>query len=167
MQNLIEILKYISESNIINFCLMIWLLVYLCKKIDLGSVLNGSVKNVENYIEKSKTEMNNSKNMVLDSEKLLSKLPSQIEEIQKFSAQKSEIFKKQLEESTKKSIEKINANISRVVEIEEKKISAKVMDYSFNKSINKAKNEIESMLESNPQLHDKFIEDSLCELEKI
>ncbi|MBR1461519.1 hypothetical protein IJ596_07830, partial [bacterium] len=93
---------------------------------------NGSVKNVENYIEKSKTEMNNSKNMVLDSEKLLSKLPSQIEEIQKFSAQKSEIFKKQLEESTKKSIEKINANISRVVEIEEKKISAKVMDYSFN-----------------------------------
>ena len=100
-------------------------------------------KNSKNYTEEEKTE------------------------IEKFNKQKCEIFRKQLEESTKKNVEKLNNNIERIIEIEEKKVSNAITEYSFRKSVDKAKMDIVSMLESQPDLHKKFIDESLEELEKL
>ena len=167
MQTISELFKFILESNIINFCLMVWLLVWICKKMDFGSIFTKSVKSVEDYIEKSKEEKQNSNNLVFESKKLIEKLPSQISEIEKFNKQKCDIFRKQLEASTKKSVEKLNNNIERIIEIEEKKVSNAVTEYSFRKSVEKAQTDIVSMLESKPELHKKFIDESLEELEKL
>lgn len=54
MDTLIKIIKYIFESNIINFCLMVWLFVWLSKKFNIKSAFDESIKKVENYIENSK-----------------------------------------------------------------------------------------------------------------
>ena len=167
MQNIVEIFKYILESNIINFLIIVWLLCVLCKKFELSSILNKSVDAVEDYIEKSKSEKQNSVQKVKDSQDLMDKLPSQVEEIEKFTKQKTDVFKKQLEENTLKTIQKVENNIEKIKKIDEKKTSNAIMERSFYMSIDKAQSDIINMLKSNPDLHNKFIDESLNELEKI
>lgn len=167
MQNIVEIFKYILESNIINFLIMVWLLCVLCKKFELSSILNKSVDAVEDYIEKSKSEKQNSVQKVKDAQDLMDKLPSQVEEIEKFTKQKTDVFKKQLEENTLKTIQKVENNIEKIKKIDEKKTSNAIMERSFYMSIDKAQSDIINMLKSNPDLHNKFIDESLNELEKI
>lgn len=167
MQTFMEILKYILESNIINFCLMLMLFVWLYKKFNVGALFSNSVKKVEEYIEKSNLEKQKSSNLVVQSQELASRLPAQIEEINRFNNQKVDIFRKQLEQVTQKNIEKINNSTERVIEIEEKEISNSIMNYSFHKSIEKATNDIIGLLETQPDLHKKFIEESLKELEQV
>ena len=167
MQSIISIFKYILESNIINFAIMVWLLYVVCKKLDVASMLHKSVDAVEDYIEKSKKEKEHSDSLVSESKQLIAKLPSEISEIEKFAKQKTDIFKGQLDANTNKTIEKVNGNIDKIIQIEQKKASNLVLDYSFRKSMDKAKSDIVKMLEEKPELHNKFIDESLCELEKL
>lgn len=167
MQNIIEIFKYILESNIINFLIMVWLLCILCKKFELSSILSKSVDAVEDYIEKSKCEKQNSVKKIKEAQDLMDKLPSQVDEIEKFTKQKTDVFKKQLEENTLKTIQKVENNIEKIKNIDEKKTSNAIMERSFYMSIEKAQSDIINMLKSDPNLHNKFIDESLNELEKI
>lgn len=167
MDTLIKIIKYIFESNIINFCLMVWLFVWLSKKFNIKSAFDESIKKVENYIENSKKEKENSDNLLKESKKLIKKLPTEVKKIEEFSNQKSEIFKKQLDENTQKNIEKINNTINNTMEIDEKQASNSVMTYSTVKSIEKTRKDIIEMLKSKPNLHYKFIDKSLEELDRL
>lgn len=167
MHTIIDTIKYILESNIINFCLMAWVLVWICKKINIKSTFNNSIESVKNYIEKSKLEKQNSDKLVKESEKLISKLPQDIEKIEKFNIQKTEIFKKELEENTKESILKISKNIEDKKVIDEKIASNSIIKYSFCKSVEKVENDIIEKLKLKPELKYKFIDKSLEELDRI
>lgn len=167
MQALNEIIKYILESNIINFCLMAWLLVWICKKMNIQSAFNNAVKSVENYIENSKLERKNSDKQFKESEKLLKKLPQDIKEIEDFAQQKSAIFEKQLKDSAKRTISKIAKEIENKKAVDEKIASNEMIEYSFDKSIKKVENDIIQKLKSKPELKYKFIDKSLEELDRI
>lgn len=167
IEQIIKILKYILESNIINFIIVVWLFAWLFKKIDIKSLFSGAIKSVEDYIKKSEQDKAKSVRLVEKAQDTLSKLPSQITEIQRISKQKTDILIEKLEENTKQSVEKINKNISKIKSIEEDKASNTVTEYAFNKSIEQASSKIIEMLKNNPQLHEKFIKESLEELEKL
>lgn len=167
MQAVNEMIKYILESNIINFCLMAWLLVWICKKMNLKSSFGNYVRAVEDYIKKSEFEKQNSDKLVKESEKLINKLPQDIKNIEKFNKQKSEILKKQLEDSAQKTITKIAKDVEDKKIIDEKIASNSMIQYSFNKSIKKVENDIIEKLKSKPELKYKFIDKSLEELDRI
>ena len=167
MQTFNEIIKYIFESNIINFCLMVWLFAWICKKMNIKSVFNNSIKSVEDYIEKSKTEKQNSDKLVKESEKLIEKLPDDIQNIEKFDGQKTEVYKKQLEDNAQKTILKIAKDIENKKTIDEKLASNSLLEYSFDKSIKNVENIIIEKLKSEPELQYKFIDKSLEELDRI
>lgn len=94
-------------------------------------------------------------------------MPTEVKKIEEFNNQKSEIFKKQLDENTQKNIEKINNTINNTMEIDEKQASNSVMTYSTVKSIEKTRKNIIEMLKSKPNLHYKFIDKSLEELDRL
>ena len=66
-----------------------------------------------------------------------------------------------------KAIFNIEKNIDKVVSIEEKKISNLLTEKTSLASIELAKQHIEKMLEQNPELHNKFIQNSIDELDKV
>lgn len=167
MNSISGIIKYILESNIINFCLMAWLLVWICKKINIKSAFNNSIKSVKDYIEKSNIEKQNSNKLVKESQELIKKLPQDKKEIEDFAQQKSEIYKKQLEENEQKIILKIAKDIEDKKAVDEKTASNSVIQYSFKKSIKKVENDILEKLKSKPELKYKFIDKSLEELDRI
>jgi len=162
-----NILITLAKTNTVNFLLMAAILYWIIKKMNISSALKKGVDNVINAIKNSEQEKENSQNLVNSAAATMSKLPEQIKEIEKFSEQKTEVFKKQLEESSKKSIENIKQNVQKVVAIEEKKISNHITSETVADSIEASKNNIIEMLKDKPNLKYKFIDKSLEELDRI
>lgn len=167
MDNIISLFEYLAKSNTINFLIMAYILYWIVKKIDTKSMFEKSVKNIQDSIKQSETEKENSKNLLQDAKNTMDKLPKQIEEIEKFNEQKTQTFKKQLEESSDAAIKNISKNIEKVFAIEEKKISNEITSETVSDSIEQSRQNIIEMLKNKPELHYKFIEKSLDELDRV
>ncbi|MBP3821174.1 hypothetical protein J6G99_05965 [bacterium] len=163
----VSIFQYLANTNTINFLIMALLLVWICKKINLKISLNKSIETVKNAILNSENEKTSAKKNLDDAKETLKNLPKEINTIETLSKEKIDVFKKQVNENTKKTIEAINANIDKVTEIEEKKISNAMTKQALEVSVETSKNKIIEKLASNPELHEKFIDESLKELENI
>ncbi len=162
-----NILITLAKTNTINFLLMAAILYWIIKKMNISSSLKKGVDNVIDTIKNSEQEKKNSQNLVDCAAATMSKLPEQINEIEKFNEQKTEAFKKQLEETSNKTIENIKQNVEKVVAIEEKKISNHITSETVADSIEASKNNIIQMLKDKPNLKYKFIDKSLEELDRI
>ena len=167
MDNIISLFEYLAKSNTINFLIMAYILYWIVKKIDIKSMFEKSVNNIQNSINQSETEKENSKNLLQDAKNTMDKLPKRIEEIEKFNEQKTETFKKQLEESSEITIKNISKNIEKVFAIEEKKISNEITSETVSGSIEQSRQNIIEMLKNKPELHYKLIEKSLDELDRV
>ena len=69
--------------------------------------------------------------------------------------------------NTELQIENITSNILKVINAEEKSLSAKLTQDTVNNSIELAKQNIINKLNENPDLHKKFIDDSINEIDRV
>lgn len=146
---------------------MLVILVYIAKKMNLKTSLENSVKNVETEIKKSDEEKEKSEEIFSNSQKIMEKLPQEIDKLEKEAISKAEIFKCEIEETTLKNIQSIEQNVQRTLKIEEEKFSNLLKDKTVTASVEKAKAGIIKQLEANPDLHAKFITESLDELDRV
>lgn len=167
MHYFIETFKYIAQSNTINFIIMVGILWYIVKRFDLMSGVENAVKNVALNLKKSDEEVDKSRQALKLAEDEIKKLPDEIKRITDETDAKAEDLKKQIESSTLKTIENINANIPKILRIEEKKISNQIVDETVRNAIASAESNIVKILDANPELHIKFIEDSLADFDKV
>lgn len=167
MQEFISIFKYILQSNVINFILMLIVLAWCVKKLDLDKSFDESISAVENGIKKSDSEKNNAKKKLDNAKTLMDKLPEDIAQLKKSAEEKGEIFKSEIEDIAQKSILSFEKNINRTLEVEEKKISNVLTDKTITASIELSGIQIQRLLKEKPELHNKFIMDSLDELDKV
>jgi len=167
MNSVISFLSYLAKSNLINFLLMVGLLAWIVVKMNLKKSMDDAVAGIEKSIKKSEQEKENSLRNRDEAKSSLDKLPQEVSQIEKFAQQKSVVYEKQLSESAQKSISALNDNAVSTIEIEEKKISSNLQDETVKKSINRAKENIISKLNSEPDLHTKFIDESLEEFNRV
>lgn len=167
MDNIFSLITTLAKSNTINFVLMVVILYIIVKKMNLNSSLNKSIENVENSIRQSEQEKLTSQNTLKKAQETMDKLPKQIEDIKKFNEQKTEVFKNQLENASKKSIENLKLGVKKAVLIEEKRISNEITSETVSSSIAQSKENIIKMLKEKPEWHYKFIEKSLEQLDRI
>ncbi len=167
MQELISILKIIVTSNTLNFIIMVALLAYIIKKINLNQTFDKAIASVKSNIDKSDEEKQNAQNLLSKANDLMQKLPEDIKTMEDNAKAKLDVFRKRIEEDAQKSIFNIGKNIDRAVSLEEKKISNLLTDKTSKASVEIARQHIAKMLDENPDLHKKFIQSSLDELDRI
>ena len=167
MDKIAEIFKFLATTNTINFIIMIGLLYWLVKKMKLGKSFEQGIKNIQSEIEKSDSTKQTSLNHHKEAQNLINGLPNDIKTLENNSAEKIDIFKKQIKENSQKTINNISINIEKSIQIEEKKISNLLTEQTSQNALQQAKTNLEDMLKNNPKLHDLFIEQSIAELEKV
>lgn len=167
MQEVLSFFKYLATSNTINFIIMIVILAVIVKKMNLSNAMNKSISGVESSIKKSDEEKAISENKLAEAKDKIEKLPVDIKNLEDEAVAKADVFKSKIEESTQKTISGIENNIDRVISIEEKKISNIMTGKTVLASVELAKDNIKNLLKTNPELHNKFFEDSLNELDRI
>ena len=167
MQEIVSFFKYLAMSNTINFILMIAILAVIVKKMCIKDSLDKSILAVRAAINKSDEAKQNSKKSLQEAKISIEKLPQEVKCIEQEAASKAEVFKNKIEESTQKTIFNIEKNVDRVISIEEKKLSNLLTGKTITASVELAKNHIENLLVQNPDVHQKFIKESIDELKKV
>ena len=167
MQNIISILKFLATSNTINFVIMVWLLAVIVKKLNIVSALENSINKVKESITKSEEQKENSLKMYDENKLLMENLPNDIENLKQISNDKIKVFKDKIKNTNSSLIANMQKNVDRVVSIEEKKIVNLITEDTFVESVNIAKENIIDMLKQDPELHNKFIQMSLEELDRV
>lgn len=167
MDSITSFLKYLATSNSINFLIMLMIFGWIIKKINLNKIFEQMKETVVNNITLSDKQKDDSNKKYKEAEELLKNLPEDVKILEKNCKEKISVFETQLEKKTQNSIDIINSNITKNLTIDEKILSNNITGLTAKESIKKAKVNLINLLKENNDLHNKFIQNSLDELEKV
>ena len=167
MDNLLHIWDTIVKSNTFNFIVMLLLLGWIVKKINLTNTLNKFKSDIIKSIENSKQEKENGISALKDAEKSVENIEAEIAERLEIAKKQAENIEKDILNLADNKIKQIENSIFKVIENEEKRISTKLIYNTTQDAVKLAKEKISKLLEENPILHEKFINESLEELDRI
>ena len=164
MNSIGQIWNFIVTSNFFNFVVMVLILAWIINKINLGEILEKAVSNIKNSIEKSESEKAAGEKELLSAQKSVENLASEIQEKLTAAENQAEKIAKNIIEETEQKVKNIQSNIERSVRAEEKTISARLSKKTAAASAELAKQHIKAVLETHPELHEKYINQSIEEL---
>lgn len=164
MNSIGQIWNFIVTSNFFNFVVMVLILAWIINKINLGDILEKAVSNIKNSIEKSESEKAAGEKELLSAQKSVENLASEIQEKLTAAENQAEKIAKNIIEETEQKVKNIQSNIERSVRAEEKTISARLSKKTATASAELAKQHIKAVLETHPELHEKYINQSIEEL---
>ena len=120
MDSLLSLIKFLAQTNVINFLLMAGILVWIVRKLDMANSMENSVVKIKESISKSEEEKEIAQKKVQHSRELFKKLPQEVEFILNTAKEKEQILKSELETSAQKSLENLRKNSEKLIQIEEK-----------------------------------------------
>ena len=167
MKELLDIWNFIVHSNTFNFIVMVLLLVWIVKKFNIKNALEVMKNNIIDSIEKSKQEKESASKTLNEANDAVKNLDSEINARITQAEEQGKNLAKQILTETDKKVKQIENNIERVVEAEEKTISSKLTSKTVKASVELSKNHIINLLKTNPELHEKFINESIEEIDRI
>lgn len=159
-----EIFDIIVKSNTFNFIIMMLIIFVVAKKLNLSQTLKNTKNEIISKIEYSQSEKN-------EAQEELSKAKIAFENVETEVAEKIETAKadsknlaNEILNAAQGKIKQIEDNALKVIEAEEKTISARLTAKAAKESTELAKENIKNLLKENPQLHEKFVIQSIQEL---
>lgn len=156
----------ILHSNLFNFTIFLLIIIVIAKKIDVCAMLNSMRDNVISKIDNSQEIRNKALEELENAKKSVSNTSNEIDEINKNAQKTSEIMKSKIIEDANSRVHSIAKNSKNIIANEEKQTSNKILSDLSAKSIELATSYIINEIQQNPQLHNKFIEESIQDLER-
>lgn len=153
-----EIWNTIVSSNTFNFLVMVGILFFIAKKIDITSVIENALTSVKNKISDSEKEKADKKLYLQEAHKSVENLDNEIEETLNKAKENADNLKESIISSANLKVEKIKDNIEKTVEMEEKKASSELILKTAERSKELALQKICKLLEEKPELHEKIID---------
>ena len=167
MNELVNFWNLIVKSNTFNFIVLILIFAILFKKINISSIIEKIRDEIVNTIENAKKEQENAKNKLSNAEKAIENIDDEIKQKLNEASKRAEDMSKQILDNTDLRLKLIEKNIERVVNAEEKTLSAKMTEKTLKASVELAKKQIINMLESNPDMHNKYIDESIENIDRV
>lgn len=166
MSNIGEIYNLILHSNLLNFTIFLAIIILICKKFDIPAIIENMRAKIIKRIEESDITL---KEAAANKEKAMNEVKNtaaEVENINSAAEVKAKTLEEQVYQDTLVKIENIKNNTQKIIDSEEKSVRAILISNTGTRSVEAAKYNIISELEKNKELHNKFIEDSINELDK-
>lgn len=167
MNELANFWNIIVESNTFNFVVLLIIFAVLCKKMNVADGVEKIKQGIINSINSAKEEQERAKEKLKNAEKSIENIDNDIAKQLKSASQRGEGLANQILANTEFKVQQIEKNAKRVIEAEEKTLSAEMTGKTLNSSIELAKRHIIATLENNPELHNKFIDESIENIDRI
>ena len=164
MNTIGQIWNFIVKSNFFNFVVMVLILAWIVKKFDLINALENIKINIQNTIKKAEEEKAAAEKELINAKKSVENLESEIKEKIDSAEKQAEKIAQNIALETEKKVTNIKNNIERAISAEEKTISARLSKKTALASSELAKQHIKTLLEAHPELHEKYINQSIEEL---
>ena len=162
-----DIWNTIVQTNTFNFLVMVGIIAIIAKKLKLVSKLQEAADKVKSEIENSDKAKEQSIINLEDAEKVYETTAGEVREISS-TAEKNILFIEQLmANEEQKAVEAIKQNMQKALNTTEKNAIRDLSEKTVLASFELAKKHIIHLLETNPRYHQKFIEDSIRELDGL
>lgn len=167
MENLIEIWKQICESNLFNFVVMVLLLAWLVKKFDLGVKIEAGRKKIESNIAESETVKEENLKKLYEVQEASTKIDEEMLKVFNSAEEKARFVGEKLLEEGKIQAESIKENSKKTIDANVKTVKNEIIKETAQEAMKLAEQHIKSTLESDPNLHQKFIWESIDAIDGI
>ena len=162
-----DIFHLIIHSNLINFLIVLGIIIVLVVKLNLNGEIEVLRDEIKTYVDASVQEKEVAEQKLSSIKQKIEELPSQIKDIEI----KTENSVKSIGEKIKADIleqkQDISNNAERIFNLEMKKFKQKLTSALSEKSIEIARENAVKQLNENNELHNKYIDSAIDELDGI
>ena len=162
-----EVWNLIIQSNTFNFIVMVMLLAYIFKKFNLSDILLKMKRNIIQSIDNSVLVKKEGDEALEKAENSLKNLENEIklslDNAEKLGNQTAENILKESEIKLKQT----EKNTLKIQQADEKNLSSKLVRDAVSNSTDKARKYITDILDAHPELQEKYIYESLDDLDRI
>ena len=154
-------------SNLFNFVVFVLIFAWIFKKINFKGMLESFQQKVKNIIELAKREKEDAHNKLMQAEKAVENLGEELKGIVSDASKNADVISEKLLAEAQAQIESIEANAKKLIEAEEKLLVANLRRSTSVLSVEVAKAHIEKTLQETPTLQEKYINESIEELDRL
>src|SRR5574344_552335 len=162
-----KIWNLIVESNVFNFIFFIVFFVWVFKKVNISAMITNLQQKIVNVIDLAKKEKEQSVVALNSAEDSVKNLENDLKVILDEAEKSAEVMSEKISAETEKQIENIELNSKKVIEAEEKFLTSSLIKIASKNSVENAKNKILNQLVQSPELHEKYINESIDELDRL
>lgn len=162
-----KIWNIIVESNTFNFIIFALIFVWVFKKIDLNGIINSLHQKIIKIINEAKKEHEDAQNDLFNAQKAVENLGEELISIVDDAHKSANVISEKILTEAKKQIKSIESNAQKVIDAEEKLLISKLTKNTSQASVEVAKVNIKNVLEQTPTLHEKYINESIDELDRL
>lgn len=167
LSTITHIWNIIVKSNTFNFIIFVLILAWIFKKIDVKGMISSLQIKILEMIEAAKKTKEEAKGQLLNAEKAVENLGQELKVIIDDATRSAEIVSEKILSEAEKQIANIENNAKKVIEAEEKLLIAKLTQSTSKASVEAAKSHITNVLRQAPTLHEKYIDESINELDRL
>ena len=146
---------------------MVVIFAVVLRKIDAKKAFVSMREEIKKVVEKSENEKKLALTELEHTKESLEKLPGELEQIISDAKVASVNIAKDLEAKGSEEIKKLEKQADKAYKFEEKKFYEKLASMTSNAAVDLARDNVVSELGQKPELHNKFIDDALSELDRV
>jgi len=162
-----HIWNIIVTSNTFNFIVFVLILAWIFKKINIGEIISSLQVKIIKIIEDAKKEKEEALLKLSNAKKAVENLGEEMKVIVDDAQKSAEVISNKILSEAQKQLESIESNAIKVIDAEEKMLISKLTKSTSKASVEIAKARIEKTLEETPTLHEKYINESIDELDRL
>ena len=155
------------QSNIFNFILVVAIIFYLVRKFDLKQKIENLANEIKSYVDESEHEKLDAENELKNINDKIAKLPSEIDNINRSADNSVKSLSEKIRIETESQKQDILNNAERLLNLETKKFKSKLVGILSEKSVELVQQNTINQLNSNRDLHKKYIDNAISELDRI
>ncbi len=167
LNNGTHIWNSIVESNAFNFILFVLILAWIFKKINVAAMISALQGKIIKLLDEVNQNHANAKSEFHNATKAVENLDVELKTIIEEASKSAKVIGDKILDEAQKQIETIETNAQKVIDAEEKLLISKLAKTTSKASIKIAKDNIVQVLEQTPTLHDKYIDESIDELDRL
>ncbi len=164
---ILNIWDTIVRSNTFNFVIFVAILAWVFKKIDVNSTITLLQEKIIKAINDAKKERDDAHSKLLNAEKAVENLGSELGKIVTEAEKSAESINKKILEEAQKQISGLEANAEKIIAAEEKLVVSNLAKSTSKESLVNAETKIKDALAQTPTLHEKYINQSIDELDRL
>ena len=151
----------VVESNTFNFAVLVLIFVLLFSKLNISQMIENIKNHIVQSIDRAKAEKEAADVKLKNAKDLASGVDAEIQTHIRNAQEKAAAIETQIIEKAHIQEKYIDKNVDNLIFAEEKNIGNSAIEKTMQKASETAKEKIKSLLSSTPDLHKKFIEESI------
>lgn len=162
-----DIWQIIVQSNTLNFLIVLAVVLFIVSKLDVKSKLEAIKDEIKTYVDTSSQEKEAAEKDLDEIKEKIKHLPEEIADIKQSAENNIRGIEKRINEEIEEKKKDIENNAKRILGLETKKFKSHLSGVLSQASVDLAKKNALEQLNNNRELHDRYIDEAIDEIDRI